>query len=68
MLHVQAAGFDVRLRVMAYGDYNGDGVEDVLLCVAHQATRGTVGYSFLAVLTRQGTNQVLRRIATPQLP
>ena len=68
MLHVQAAGFDVRLSVMAYGDYNGDGVEDVLLCVGHQATRGTLGYSFLAVLTRQGTNQVLRRIATPQLP
>lgn len=68
MLHLQASGFDVWLRVMAYGDYNGDGVEDLLLCVRHHATRGTVGYSFLAVLTRQGTDQVLRKIATPQLP
>lgn len=65
MIHFQVAWFDVWLRVRAYGDYNGDGLEDVLLYVSHEATEGTLGYSFSAVLTRAGTNQVLQMISPP---
>ena len=63
MIHLRADGFDIRLRVMAYGDYDGDGVEDVLVHVSHEATHGSLSYSFLAVLTRQATGAPLNRIA-----
>lgn len=66
MIHLQAAGFDVWLRVMAYGDFNGDGLEDVLLRVSHQATQGTLDYSFTTVLTRPAADKVLQRVAMPE--
>lgn len=67
MLHLREVhGFDVWLRVMAHGDYDGDGVEDVLVYVGHEATGGTLGYSFMAVLTRRAANQALQRIAVSE--
>ena len=63
MLQVEVDDWSVWLRVIAYGDYNGDGFEDMLVYIGHEATPGTLGYSFYAILTRQSVSQALHRIA-----
>ena len=52
----------VWLRIMAYGDYNHDGYEDVLVYVSHEAIHGTMCYSFYAVLTRKSKTARLQNI------
>lgn len=51
----------VHLSVVAYGDYNHDGWEDVMLCVTHQ-TRGTLSYTFNTILTQTAPEGPLRTI------
>ena len=62
MMELEGGGDSVRMRVMAYGDYNHDGYEDVLLYVAYEATEGTLGFAHTVALTRTGPHQPLREV------
>ena len=50
------------LEIVGYGDFNGDGVEDVLLFQASYATQGTMHIYEPVVLTRTKPGAVLRLV------
>jgi hypothetical protein len=68
MMELEGGGDSVRMRVMAYGDYNHDGYEDVLLYVAYEATEGTLGFARTVVLSRTGPHQPLREVRLLENP
>ena len=57
-----ADGFRITLAVLACGDINHDGYDDVLLCVSQSAIGGTLNYSFNTMLTRTNASDRLRMI------
>ena len=61
-IELSADGFMITLTVMAYGDFNHDGYDDVLLCVSHSAIGGSLNYSFNAMLTRKCSMERLHRL------
>ena len=56
----------IHVKGMAWGDFNNDGIEDVMLQLTYQ-TAGTAVYDRLAFLTRLGPDERLR-IVEPFLP
>ena len=54
--------------MIAYGDYDHDGFEDVIVHVSYEAIEGTMVYSFLAVLTRVGKDRALQRVLGCRFP
>lgn len=48
------------IRRTAVGDFNGDGVQDILLLVSHSVKECTHFENSLYVLTRSGPNDILR--------
>ncbi|TAL01509.1 MAG: hypothetical protein EPO07_08270 [Verrucomicrobia bacterium] len=55
-------GYTVCLTVLAYGDVNHDGLEDVFLYV-HHGTEGSMSYGFNVVLNRKMLNGKLEQVA-----
>lgn len=49
---------------MAWGDFDGDGTDDMAMTVINGATRGRLTYSRLLVVTRSSANERLRVIAS----
>lgn len=58
-LSVEAAGMRSDLRLYARGDFNGDGVEDLIIREDYAALGGTYGGSRLFLLTRRRGQRVL---------
>jgi len=50
----------------ARADFNGDGVEDILVFTAGRAEGGTMGYADYFVLTRTGPSGPLKLIQTKE--
>jgi hypothetical protein len=50
------------LTILAYGDFNHDGFDDMLVCYSQRVTDGTFYYSGLAVLTRTNASDCLRTL------
>ena len=50
------------LTILAYGDFNHDGFDDMLVCYSQRVTDGTFYYSGLAVLTRTNATDCLRTL------
>jgi hypothetical protein len=48
----------------ARADFNGDGIEDILVFTAGRAEGGTLGYSDYLILTRTGPTEPLKLIET----
>ncbi len=48
------------INLIAWGDFNGDGIEDVLLQVSHHVLSGSYGDHGFRVLTRLGEGQRLK--------
>ncbi len=57
---VRTFGQETILTVLARGDFNGDGLDDVLLLASGGATEGTWGGAELYLLTRETPGAVLR--------
>jgi hypothetical protein len=47
----------VSITPLAYGDYDHDGFEDVLVFVVHDMDPGTLTYGFTAILTRKNAKE-----------
>ena len=47
---------------IAAGDFNGDGVQDILLLITHSVKQGTHFEKYLYVLTRFDSNNILKTI------
>jgi hypothetical protein len=50
------------LTILAYGDFNHDGFDDMLVCYSQRVMDGTFYYSGLAVLTRTNASDCLRTL------
>lgn len=59
-MQLEGGGDSAYLRFVAYGDFDHDGVEDLLLYLAYQATEGTMSYACTAILTRASRMEPLR--------
>jgi hypothetical protein len=53
---------ELSLTILAYGDFNHDGFDDMLVCYSQRVTDGTFYYSGLAVLTRTNASDCLRAL------
>ena len=57
----------IHLRIVAWGDFNSDGVEDVLLTLANTGEGGVVLSGRLLILTRFRTEGPLLELPLPAL-
>jgi len=64
VLTLSYGGFRQSFWEGARADFNGDGIEDILVFRAGQAEGGTLGYSDYLVLTRTGPSGPLKLIET----
>jgi hypothetical protein len=64
VLTVSYGGFRQSFWEGARADFNGDGIEDILVFTAGRAEGGTLGYSDYFVLTRTGPSGPLKLIET----
>jgi hypothetical protein len=55
-------GMGQQLIEVARADFNGDGVEEILLFEYCHATHGTLGYGGIAILTRTGPESLFKRV------
>ena len=58
--------FRVWVELQAFGDWNGDGVEDLVLCITQRAEHGTMRDRFYSVMARDqdGRWEMLTRLDT----
>ena len=54
--------YEMSLTILAYGDFNHDGFDDMLVCYSQRVTDGTFYYSSLAVLTRTSATDCLHTL------
>jgi hypothetical protein len=54
--------YEMSLTILAYGDFNHDGFDDMLVCYSQRVTDGTFYYSGLAVLTRTNASDCLHTL------
>jgi hypothetical protein len=59
-LSLQIGNYEMSLTILAYGDFNHDGFDDMLVCYQHRVRDGTFYYSGLAVLTRTNATDCLQ--------
>lgn len=64
VLTLSYGGFHQSFWEGARADFNGDGIEDILVFTAGQAEGGTLGYSDYFILTRTGPSGPLKLIET----
>jgi hypothetical protein len=62
VLTLRYGGFRQSFWEAARADFNGDGIEDILVLTAGRAEGGTLGYSDYFVLTRTGSSGPLKLI------
>jgi hypothetical protein len=61
-LSLRMGRYEMSLTILAYGDFNHDGFDDVLVCYSQRVTDGTFYYSGLAVLTRTNASDCLHTL------
>jgi hypothetical protein len=62
MIQLEVDDWMIYIRILAYGDYDHDGCEDMLVCVTHDAIHGTYDVSFPVILTRRDSKRILETI------
>lgn len=63
-LSLQMGRYEMSLTILAYGDFNHDGFDDMLVCYSQRVTDGTFYYSGLAILTRTNATDCLIMLPT----
>jgi hypothetical protein len=66
MLTLSYGGIEQSFWEGARADFNGDGIEDILVFTGGQAEGGTMGYSDYFILTRTGPSGPLKLIQTSE--
>ncbi len=67
-LDVEEEGMAYSLEIVARADFNGDGIEDMLVAEYANATQGSLKYSSVFVLTRLATGGPMRILALDGQP
>jgi hypothetical protein len=62
----QRLGATYIMKLMASGDYNGDGVEDILICFTEKSKQGKAPGAKPYVVTRTAAKGPVRAIAYPR--
>lgn len=62
MIQLEVDGWMIYIRVLAYGDFDHDGCEDMLVSVTHEAIHGTWLTTSSIILTRRDSRHALVRI------
>ncbi|HUB86262.1 MAG TPA: PH domain-containing protein [Verrucomicrobiae bacterium] len=61
-MSLQMGRYEMSLTILAYGDFNHDGFDDMLVWYQQRVTDGTFYYSGLAVLTRTNATDCLHTL------
>jgi hypothetical protein len=61
-LSLRIGRYEMSLTILAYGDFNHDGFDDMLVCYYQRVTDGTFYYSGLTVLTRTNASDCLHTL------
>jgi hypothetical protein len=61
-LSLQMGDYEMSLTILAYGDFNHDGFDDMLVCYQHRVTDGTYYDCGLEVLTRTNATDYLHTL------
>lgn len=61
-LDLKMGRYKMLITIMAFGDYDRDGYDDMLVCVRHGVDDGTYCETYLTVLTRTNNADCLRRL------
>ena len=61
-LELRMGRYEMSVTILAYGDFNHDGFDDMLVSYLHRVTDGTFCYSGVAVLTRTAPDDSLKAI------
>jgi hypothetical protein len=61
-MSLQIGHDELFLTILACGDFNHDGFDDMLVCYSQRVTDGTFYYSSLAVLTRTNASDFLHSL------
>ena len=67
-LYVEDESDEYSLQILATGDFNGDGVEDIAVSGSVRAKQGTYHGNFYYILTRDAWSQCLRLITEDRPP
>ncbi len=62
MIQLEMNEWMIYLRFVAYGDFDHDGCEDMLVCVTHESIQGTWLTTFPVILTRRESGSMLQKI------
>lgn len=65
---VEPGGMGQQLIEVARADFNGDGIEDMLLFEYCYATEGTLGYGRIRIITRTSETGMFETVDPPSLP
>jgi hypothetical protein len=58
-IEIRTVGFETDLTILARGDFNADGLDDMLVLASGGATEGTGAWADIFLLTREATGAVL---------
>ncbi|MGE0329373.1 MAG: hypothetical protein AB7P37_01620 [Ramlibacter sp.] len=61
----EPGGMGQQIIEVARADFNGDGIEDILLFEYCFATEGTLGYGFVRLITRMSSTGMFEAVALP---
>lgn len=66
LLNIESAGMGQQLIEVARADFNGDGIEDILLFEYCYAIGGTLGFGGIKIITRLSSDGIFESVSLPE--
>jgi len=66
LLRIESAAMGQQLIEVARADFNGDGIEDILLFEYCYATGGTLGFGGIKIITRLSSDGMFELVSLPK--